>query len=407
MVRGGRGGRGPQAPELRGVSSSLPEAVTAAIAASIGVADRPVVLHEPELGEAEERAVAACVASGWVSYGGDAVHRFECRLEELVGVPAAATASGTTALQLALQVAGVPTGAEVLTPSFTFAASGAAIVHAGAIPHFVDIEHDRLGVDAEALRNHLSAVCTPQAGGSVNRRTGRRIAALQVVHVFGHPCDLSALARVAEDYGLLLIEDAAEAVGSRLDDSHVGTRGIVGALSFNGNKVVTTGGGGAVISCDPDLIDRARHLSATAKIPHRWAFRHDAVGYNFRMPALNAALGVAQMDRLPDLLARKRALAARYAESFAGVQEARIVGEPPGASSNWWLNAVLLPDRPGLLEATLTHNHEAGFHTRPAWTPLHLLEPYREFPRADLPRTEEAARRVLNLPSSAFLGAAA
>ncbi|MEN8376721.1 MAG: LegC family aminotransferase [Gemmatimonadota bacterium] len=381
-----------------------PADITAAIARVVGALKSPLGLHEPDLSEAEAATVAECVESGWVSYGGRYVDEFEDRLSTVVGGPVAATVNGTAALELALVAAGVRPGDEVLVPAFTFAATAAAVVHAGGVPHFVDIEPERLGVDPIAVDAYLSRIAVGDSAGAKNKSTGRPIRALVAVHVFGHPCELAGLADVAGKYGLILVEDAAESLGSRHQGTHTGLFGAAGAFSFNGNKIVTTGGGGAVVSRDADLLAHARHLSTTAKIPHAWEYRHDAVGYNYRMPALNAALGCAQLDRLGEFLAAKRELAERYSAAFAEIDGVSVMAEPPHAESNYWLNALILPDVEGLLEDILAHNHAAGYRTRPAWTPLHTLAPYADCPRMELPETGRAARTVLNVPSSAALG---
>ncbi|HST92075.1 MAG TPA: DegT/DnrJ/EryC1/StrS family aminotransferase, partial [Brevundimonas sp.] len=265
-------------------------------------------------------------------------------------------------------------------------------------------EAGTLGVDARALDAWLSETARVTDDGCVNVRTGAPIRALMVMHVFGHPCDVDGLCEVASRWKLTLIEDAAEGLGSCWQGEHVGGRGLVSALSFNGNKIVTTGGGGAVLTRDPALAARAKHLTTTARTPHQWSFVHDEVGYNYRMPNLNAALGCAQLERLPDMLARKAELARRYADVFAGVEGVRLLTPRPGAEVNHWLNALILdrPDmeaRDGLLEAL----NGAGFMARPLWTLMHRLPMYATCPRAPLPVAEALEASVVNIPSSARL----
>jgi len=389
-------------------SAADPAAIVAALRQVLGTAPRPVALHEPLLGPEEQAAVAAAVAEGWVSTAGPAVARFEAVLASLLGVPhAIAASSGTAALQLALEVAGVGPGDEVVLPALTFVATANAVAYRGAHPHFADVEPGTLGLDAAALDRHLDAAAERRDGRLVNRATGRRIAALLPVHAFGLPADAGALAAVAARHGLPLVEDAAEALGSTRGGRAAGTQGLAGALSFNGNKIVTTGGGGALVTADADLAARARHLAATARLPHAWAFDHDRVGYNVRMPALNAALGLAQLARLPALLAAKARLHAAYRAALAGLPGVALHAPPSGVTANHWLNVLLL-DRPdaALRDAVLAACHAAGLHARPAWTPLHRLPMYARAPCADLAVTEALAARIVCLPSGPRLGLA-
>ena len=224
------------------------------------------------------------------------------------------------------------------------------------------------------------------------------------MHTFGHPCNMDGLLAVANDYRLVVVEDAAESLGSFYQGQHTGTFGLLGTLSFNGNKIVTTGGGGAILTNDERLADRAKHLTTTAKVPHRWDYVHDEIGYNFRMPNLNAALGCAQLEQLPEFLASKRRLFARYQEALSDIQDVRLVKEPLNCDSNYWLQTLILAEsiaeqRDELLQAT----NDAGFMTRPAWRLIHQLEPYKQCPRAPLPIAELLAKRLINLPSSAGL----
>ncbi len=378
-----------------------PEAVIAAIREVVGHRES-VPLHEPSFAGNEWRYVKQCLDSGWVSTVGGFVATFEERLAAHTGAGhVLAAVNGTSALHLALLGAGVRPDDEVLLPALTFVATANAVRYCQAWPHFVDIEPATLGVDPGALQDHLrrSATWDRSAGCWRNRHTGRRLAALIAVHAFGHPPRLGELAAVCQEYGLPLIEDAAEALGSWYGDRHAGTIGRLGVLSFNGNKIITTGGGGAVLTGDGDLAGRLRHLATTAKLPHPWEYRHDEVGYNYRMPNLNAALGCAQLEALPDLVRRKRCLAKRYAERLAGLPGIAFVAEPPGTTSNYWLNTILLADpaqRPPLLSLA----HAQGIGLRPAWTPLHRLPMYASAPRAELVRTEDLADRIVNLPSS-------
>ena len=386
-----------------------PQVVTAALAAVrsvLGETAKTLPLHEPEFAGREWEYVKDCIDTGWVSSVGSYVDRFERDLCACTGAAhAVATSNGTSALHICLLLAGVKPGDEVLMPALTFIATANAASYANAVPHFVDSEAVSLGVDAAMLDAHLRDTARLANGECINQRTGAVIRALVVMHVFGHPADLDALAEVAQRWRMVLIEDAAESLGSSYRGRHTGNVGLLSALSFNGNKVITTGGGGAVLTNDAALGRRAKHLTTTARSPHRWNFLHDEVGYNYRLPNLNAALGCAQLERLPSMLERKRALARRYADAFANVDGARFLLEPEGTLSNYWLNAIVLDDpvafaRDDLLAAL----NDAGFMSRPLWTLMHRLPMYSSCPRADLSLAEQMEARVINLPSSAKLG---
>jgi perosamine synthetase len=269
----------------------------------------------------------------------------------------------------------------------------------------VDCDERTLGVDPGAVRAYLTDITELRGGQCVNRLTGRVIRALVPMHAFGHPMDIEGALRLAADFRLAVVEDAAESLGSWVHGRHTGTFGLIGTLSFNGNKTVTTGGGGALLIDDPELARYAKHLTTTAKVPHRWEYRHDAIGYNYRMPNINAALGCAQLEQLPGFLAAKRTLFERYQAQFAGIAQARIVSEPPGCRSNYWLQTLMLDARAaGLRDAILEETNNAGLMTRPAWTLMHHLAPYSHFPKMSLPVAESLERRLINLPSSAYLG---
>ncbi|HEB94120.1 MAG TPA: LegC family aminotransferase [Gammaproteobacteria bacterium] len=365
---------------------------------------RPIGLHEPSFGDTEKTLLADCLDSGWVSSVGRYVDRFEQDLADVTNIPhAIATVNGTSALHTCLILAGVQPGDEVLLPALTFVGSANPVAHLGATPHFVDSETATLGVDPERLTDYLADIAELRNNICVNRHNGRPIRALMVVHVLGHPARMDALASIAEHYRLVLIEDAAESLGSWRGGRHTGSWGRLAALSFNGNKIITSGGGGAIVTSDPDMARRAKHLTTTAKQPHPWAFEHDTVGYNYRLPNLNAALACAQLEHLPERLAQKRRLAKRYATAFAGIPDLHFQLEPKNCRSNYWLNLLLLPDaeqRDQLLAAA----HAEGIHLRPFWTPLHRQAMYADAPRMPLPQTEELFTRGVCLPSSAVLG---
>ncbi|HQR38641.1 MAG TPA: LegC family aminotransferase [Blastocatellia bacterium] len=387
-------------------NGSFVDGVLAAVRAVIGTTTGTVPLHEPEFAGREWDYVKECIDTGWVSSVGSFVDRFERDLAAATGCAhAVATSNGTSALHICLLLAGVRTGDEVVMPTLTFIATANAVSYVGAVPHFVDSEVVSLGVDAAKLDAHLRDVARVENGVCVHRRTGAPMRALVVMHVFGHPCDLDALAEVAARWRLVLIEDAAESLGSTYRGRHTGNVGVVSALSFNGNKVVTTGGGGAILSNDAALAKRAKHLTTTARTPHRWSFLHDEVGYNYRLPNLNAALGCAQLEQLGSFVERKRRLAARYRQALTAVDGATFLSEPPGTASNYWLNAVLLErEHAGERDALLAALNDAGYMARPLWTLMHRLPMYAACPRADLAVAEQMEARVVNVPSSARLG---
>src|SRR5258706_7888054 len=308
-----------------------------AIVGVVGARPR-VALHEPWFCGREWQYLKECLDSGWVSTAGKQIKAFEDLLVEITGVRhALAVGQGPAAVHLSLLAAGVQRDDEVIVPALTFVATANAVAYCGAVPHFADAEERTLGLAPQALRAYLRESTQAAAGGARNRKTGRRIRALVPMHTFGHPADLDGLREVAAEFGLALIEDAAEALGSRYKGHHVGGHGLLSTLSFNGNKVVTTGGGGAVLCNDDAVAKRVRHLSTTARLARGWEFDHDEVGYNYRMPNLNAALGRAQLESLPKFLAAKRALAARYALAFAAVPGMRFAEEPAGTQSSYWL----------------------------------------------------------------------
>ena len=362
-------------------------------------------LHEPRFAGNEQNYVQECIASTYVSSVGAYVDRFERELAAYTGARrAVAVVNGTAALQVALQLAGVKANDEVIVPALTFVATANAVQYLGAVPHLADSEEATLGLDPRALRDWLKSVAEPAGDAYRNRQTGRRLRALVPMHTFGHPCDLEGLLAVAHDYRLPLVEDAAESLGSRYQSQHTGTFGLLGTLSFNGNKIITTGGGGAILTNDERLADHAKHLTTTAKLPHRWDYVHDEVGYNFRMPNLNAALGCAQLEQLPEFLASKRRLFERYQAALVEIDGVRLMQEPFGCESNYWLQTLVLSgaiadQRDGILQAI----NDAGLMTRPAWRLMHQLAPYQECPRAPLPVAESLAQRLINLPSSAGL----
>lgn len=361
--------------------------------------DGKVFLHEPRFGGNERKYLNECIDSTFVSSVGPFVDRFEREMAAYTGAARAVVCvNGTSALHMGLLLAGVERDDEVVCQPLTFIATCNAISYVGAHPVFIDVDRETLGLSPAKLRAWLEENADLDGGRCVNRKTGRRIRACVPMHTFGHPVRLDELVAVCREFSLELVEDAAESVGSLYRGRHTGTFGKVGALSFNGNKTMTTGGGGMLLFRDAALGDYAKHLTTQAKVPHRWAFVHDHVGYNYRMPNVNAALGCAQLEQLDGFLADKRRTAAAYAAFFAGRPDVTFVREPEGTRSNYWLNAILLKDektRDAFLEAT----NDRGVATRPAWTLMHRLPMFESCPRGNLDVAEDVASRLVNLPS--------
>jgi perosamine synthetase len=276
--------------------------------------------------------------------------------------------------------------------------------YCNATPHFLDSQESTLGIDPAAMHKWLAEVSNVENGACVNRTTGRRIAAVVPMHVYGHPCDVVGVMEVAAEYGLPVVEDAAESLGSFVNGQHTGTFGLLGTLSFNGNKIVTTGGGGAILTNDSHLAQRAKHLTTTAKVPHRWEYTHDEVGYNYRMPNINAALGCAQLEQIESFITSKRQLFENYRAALAGIAGVQLFHEPPGTRSNYWLQALLLEeDQAHQRDTVLEALYDNGFMARPTWTLLSSLKPFRDCPSAPLPVASLLEQRIINIPSSAGL----
>jgi perosamine synthetase len=384
-----------------------PKAVVDAVRRAVGTPNGVLALHEPVFAGKEIAYLEECIRSTFVSSVGPFVDRFERMLEEITGAKCAvAVVNGTAALHACFRLAGVEHGDEVISPALTFIATTNAIAYCGAIPHFVDSSFETLGMDPRALVARLAAIAERTAKGAINRETGRRIAAISPMHTFGHPVEMDEIATIAREWGIALVEDAAESLGSTYKGHAVGSRARLAALSFNGNKIVTTGGGGAILTSDEELGRRAKHLTTTARLPHKWSFVHDEIGFNYRLPNLNAALGCAQLEQLDGFLRSKRKLAAAYEQAFVDVPGVRFAREPKGTTSNYWLNAILLDEAYSVLrDDVLAALNDAGFGARPAWTLMHKLPMFAQNPRGDLATAESIERRLINLPSSASIRA--
>jgi|TARA_R110002020_G_scaffold63136_3_gene168422 perosamine synthetase len=359
-------------------------------------------LHEPRFVGNEKKYVADAIDSTFVSSVGAYVNRFEEDFSVATQQKyTVATVNGTAALHIAMLLVAVEKDTEVLTQALTFVATCNAISYIGAIPHFVDVSKDTLGMCPEKLEVYLAEIAEIRNEGCYNKHTGRRISACVPMHTFGHIGDIERIVSICDAYQIPVVEDAAEALGSYKNGKHAGSFGKVAAFSFNGNKIITSGGGGAITTANETLAKRAKHLTTTAKIPHKYKYEHDSIGYNYRMPNLNAALLVAQLEQLPLFLEKKRALAQRYANFFEN-NSLTFITEPKNATSNYWLMALLLEnesERDAFLEYTNEHN----VMTRPIWQLMNRLSMFSDCPSAPLPNSEFLEARVVNIPSSVIL----
>lgn len=366
------------------------------------VGNKKVALHEPNFDGNELAYLSECIDSTFVSSVGKYVDQFELEMTRYTGAKyAISVVNGTAALQIALRLVGVQSGDEVLVPALTFVATANAVSYCDAVPHFVDSEERTLGIDGTKLREYLETKTNQVLGECVNRDTGRTIRAMVLMHTFGHPSNLKSLLLIAEDFNIKLVEDAAESLGSFYKGKHTGTFGVLGTISFNGNKTITTGGGGVILTDNESLALRAKHITTTAKVPHPWEFRHDEIGFNYRMPNLNAALGCAQLEKLQTKLDAKRDLYKLYRAAFRGIEGVKLFAEAESCKSNYWLQTLILDEdqsvkRDSILEAT----NAAGLMTRPAWTLMSELKPYENCPSSDLTTARSLSRRIINIPSS-------
>ena len=379
---------------------------------SILQSDRPIVLHEPFIKETNaKKYLANCIDSGWISSAGAWVDKFQRKLSKFTNSKyCIAVVNGTSGLRLALHIVGVKENEEVLMPSLTFVATANSVSHLKAEPNFVDISLSNLGIDSNKLEKYLNNNCIRTKNGIINKISGKRIAAIVAVHIFGMPCDILKIKSIADEWGIPLVEDAAEALGSFHKDKHCGTIGDIGVISFNGNKIISTGGGGALITNNKKYFQEALHLSTTAKKSHPWLYEHDAIAWNDRMPNINAALGVAQMEKIENLLCLKKEIFMTYQShlkdlSFISFHASKI---PKIEKSNFWLNAIFLKkeffkDVMSMREKIIQSAFDKGIYLRPIWKPLHLLPMYKKCNRDDLSNTTEIYPCIINLPSSPSL----
>ncbi len=387
--------------------SAIAESIFEKVSYVVGPSDKIIALHEPWIDEKDAACVNAVILSGWVSYQGEMVNKFERSLEEYLNVPhVVSVVNGTAALYIALKALGIKQNDEVILPSLTFAATANAVCHAGATPHFVDSCEKTLAIDFDKLDAYLeSSAFLDDAGRLINKRTKNEIKAIIPVHIFGASFNLERLQEVACKFHLQIIEDAAEALGSEYNAQKVSASTGIGIVSFNGNKIITTGGGGAVAIQDAAIAQKIRHLSTTAKKPHRYEFEHDEIGYNLRLPAINAALGYSQMQKMDLFLKKKKNLYKMYVTAFSSVDVGAMFDPNSFGESNNWLNAFILNDEnKSKKNEVLGFLNDKNISARPFWKPLHMLDIYNHCPRSDCSKASNLYDRVICLPSSAFLG---
>ncbi|MCD6389778.1 MAG: LegC family aminotransferase [Desulfobulbaceae bacterium] len=361
--------------------------------------DEFISLHAPVFRGNEKTYLNECIDSTFVSSVGKFVDRFENMVAEFVGAKfAIATVNGTAALHIALKLVGVDKESEVITQPLTFIATCNAISYCNAKPVFVDVDKDTMGLSPESLAAFLKEYTAMQNGICINKMTGRKIGAVVPMHTFGHPCRIDKIAKTCNKYNIPLIEDAAESLGSYYRGKHTGTFGKISAFSFNGNKTITTGGGGMIVTDNEKLAKRAKHITTTAKIPHPHEYLHDEIGYNYRLPNINAALGCAQMEKLAEILANKRETAEAYRRYFSKRADISFCSEPEGATSNYWLNAIIL-ENTRERDVFLKESNDAGVMTRPIWRLMNRLGMFKNALHGSLENAHWLESRVVNIPS--------
>jgi len=366
----------------------------------------PIILHEPVFFGNEKKYLNACIDSTFVSYVGKYVTQFEEMTAKYTGSKyAVAVVNGTAALQIALQVAGVKPGDEVITQPLTFVATVNAISHCGAKPIFVDVDKDTMGMSPEKLENWLSknTKYDNSKKRTINQTTNQPISAIVPMHTFGFPCRIDEIVEIADIYNIPLIEDSAESLGSLYKGKHTGTFGVAGVISYNGNKTITTGGGGMIITDNKEFAKKAKHITTTAKVPHKWEYIHDEVGYNYRMTNVTAAIGVAQMENLEKIIKNKRDTAEHYKKFFSTIRQfdnstINFISEPSDSSSNYWLNCIRLENRQER-DKFLEETNSNGVMTRPIWRLMNKLDMYKDCQKGNLDNSEWFEERIVNIPS--------
>jgi len=362
-------------------------------------------LHEPLFAGKEINYLKKTIKENFVSSSGKYVNKFEEKVKKYTKAKfAVAVVNGTQALYISLKVCGIKHNEEVLVPALTFVGTVNAISYLGAEPHFVDSEIKNFGINCSKLENYLDKIVKFKGKKSINKLTGKVIKAIVPVHVFGHSCNIEGIIKIAKKFNLIVIEDAAEALGSFYKQKHLGTFGHIGCISFNGNKIITTGGGGMVITNKKKLAKKIRHLTTTAKLKHKWDYVHDEIGYNFRMPNLNAALGIAQIEKIDAFVRAKRLLFNKYHKVFKKIKEVSLYKEEKNSKSNYWLQTLILDkNNINLRNKILKRSHEKSIYIRPSWKLISKLKPYKKKQKMNLSGAYEIYNRVINLPSSQSL----
>ena len=365
--------------------------------------DDLIPLHEPRFIGKEREYLNECIDSTYVSSVGKYVDEFEEMICKYTGARhATATVNGTSALHIALMISGVSSNDEVITQPLTFVATCNAISYCGARPVFIDVDRDTLGLSPRELEIFLKENATIKDDGyCYNEITSNIIRACVPMHTFGHPVRIDEVRRICSEYNIVLVEDAAESLGSRYRDRHTGTFGKMGIYSFNGNKTVTCGGGGMIVTDDEELAKKAKHITTTAKVPHQWEYAHDSIGYNYRLPNINAALACAQMENMDRFLNDKRELASLYMQFFEGMG-IRFLHEPENCFSNYWLNGIVLKDQKER-DSFLEYTNSRGVMTRPVWRLMNKLPMFRDCQSGSLENAEWLEDRIVNIPSSVRL----
>lgn len=359
-----------------------------------------IYLHEPKFVGNDRKYVLDAIDSTFVSSVGKYVNRFEEMMTEITGAKyAVAVVNGTAALHIALKLVNVKQNEEVICQPLSFIATTNAISYEKAIPHFVDVDKETLGLSPTALKIRLKEIAEIRNGQCYNKKTGNKIAACVPMHTFGFPVRIDEVIEICNQYAIPVIEDAAESLGSYYQGKHTGTSGLLGTFSFNGNKTVTCGGGGAIVTNDEKLAKRAKHITTTAKIPHCWEYVHDEIGYNYRMPNLNAALACAQLEMLDTFVENKRKTAEAYQAFFKNFKDINYLSEPPNSHANYWLNAIQFSSKEARNDF-LKISNDAGVMTRPIWQLMNRLEMFKDCPKGDLSQAENLADTIVNIPSS-------
>ena len=359
-------------------------------------------LHEPSFSKDEVTLVTNTIKSKFVSSSGKSVSVFENKFKQFVKINnAIAIVNGTQAIFISLKILGIKENDEILVPALTFVGTVNAISYTGAIPHFIDSTISNFGIDSKKLDNYLKSIVIQKRGKCYNKRTKREIRAIIPVHIFGHACEIENIVHIAKKYNLKVIEDAAEAVGSYYKKRHLGTFGDIGCFSFNGNKIITTGGGGMIVLKNKILARKIKHITSTAKLNHKWEYVHDQVGYNFRMPNINAALGIAQLKKINMFLKAKRRLFKKYYEELRKIEGIKIFKEQENCMSNYWLQTIILDkDKTSYKNLILKKLYKNKIYCRPVWKLISELKPYKKCPKMNLSGSKEIYKRSFNIPSS-------